>query len=290
VLIGIVMLAGLAWLFYFRDYIAAQKMTQYRQGQEYQDKQKNSSIHYDAEKEISSALATIQRNKSMAAVLTGAREKEAKIALTFDGIGSQSVMDKILESLQKYQMKATFFSEGMQAAEDSSTILKIKAAGFAVENYSLYGWPQIEKISVEKQIFDFCQSKKIFQLALSIDSKILKCNETNYTDQLRQAAFACGFQQIVKSDVVVTAQTIKAIASEQSANEYVSKIKPGSIVSIKVKANRDQPTDAKMLPQSVDKSDSEVVLAVENILAAVKKRGLETVSLTELTEKINQNK
>jgi hypothetical protein len=45
-----------------------------------------------------------------------------------------------------------------------------------------------------------------------------------------------------------------------------------------------------MLPQSVDKSDSEVVLAVENILAAVKKRGLETVSLTELTEKINQNK
>jgi hypothetical protein len=44
------MLAGLAWLFYFRDYIAAQKMTQYRQGQEYQDKQKNSSIHYDAEK------------------------------------------------------------------------------------------------------------------------------------------------------------------------------------------------------------------------------------------------
>lgn len=288
VIIGIVLLAGLSWLFFFRDYLAAQKMTQYRPVAEYQTKQ-TSSIRFDAEKEIVAATAKMQLNKSMATVVTGSKGKEERIALTFDGRGSQLVMDKILESLQKHQVKATFFIEGMQAAEDPQLILKIKDAGFAVENYSLHGWPQMERFTTDKLIFDFCQSKKIFQLALLNDSKILKCNETNYTDQLRQAAQACGFQQIVKSDVVVTAQTIKALDSAQAASDYVNKIKPGSIVSVKVRVNREPQTETKMLPQPVDKSEKDMVLAVENLLAAMKKRGLEIVPSTELAEKTNRN-
>ena len=121
VLIGIVLLVGLSWLFIFRDYLAAQRMTQYRPTQEYQTKQHN-SISYDAEKEIGAATAKMQLTKSLTTVLTGVAGKEKRIALTFDGRGSQLVMDKILESLQKHQVQATFFIEGMQVAEDPQLI------------------------------------------------------------------------------------------------------------------------------------------------------------------------
>jgi len=227
----------------------------------------------------------MQSSKSLATVVTGTAGKEKSIVLTFDGRGSQLVMDKILELLQKHQVKAAFFIEGMHAAEDPQMILKIKDAGFAVENYSLHGWSQMETFTADKLIFDFCQSKKIFQLAVLTDSKILKCNETNYTDHLRQAAQACGFQQIVKSDVVVTSQTIKALSSAQAASDYVNRIKPGSIVSVKIKTKREPQTDAKMLPQPVDKAENDLVLAVENLLVAIKKSGLVVVTPSELAEK-----
>jgi peptidoglycan/xylan/chitin deacetylase (PgdA/CDA1 family) len=284
VLIGIVLLVGLSWLFIFRDYLAAQRITQYRPTQEYQTKQYN-SISYDAEKEIGAATAKMQLTKSLATVVTGVAGKEKRIALTFDGRGSQLVMDKILESLQKHQVQATFFIEGMQVAEDPQLIQKIKQAGFAVGNYSLHGLPQMEELAVDKLVFDFCQSKKIFLLATDTESKTLKCNETNYTEPLRHAASACGFLQVVKSDVVVTAQTIKVLDSVQAANDYVNKIKPGSIVSVKLKPRKESQTGAKLLPQPLDKSEDDLVLAVDRLLSAMKKNGWQIVALTTLAEK-----
>ena len=284
VLIGIVLLVGLSWLFIFRDYLAAQRMTQYRPTQEYQTKHHN-SISYDAEKEIGTATAKMQLTKSLATVLTGVAGKEKRIALTFDGRGSQLVMDKILESLQKHQVQATFFIEGMQVAEDPQLIQTIKQAGFAVENYSLQGLPQMEEFAVDKLVFDFCQSKKIFLLATQTDTQTLKCNETDYTEQLRHAARACGFLHVVKSDVLVTAQTVKVLDSVQAANDYVNKIKPGSIVSVKLKPRKESPTGAKLLPQPPDKSEDDLVLAVERLLGAMKANGLQIVTLTELAEK-----
>ena len=284
VLIGIVLLVGLSWLFIFRDYLAAQRMTQYRPTQEYQTKHHN-SISYDAEKEIGTATAKMQLTKSLATVLTGSAGKERRIALTFDGRGNQLVMDQILELLQKHQVQATFFIEGMQVAEDPQLIQTIKQAGFAVGNYSLHGLPQMEELAVDKLVFDFCQSKKIFLLATDTDSKTLKCNETNYTDPLRQAARACGFLHVVKSDVVVTAQTVKVLDSVQAVNDYVSKIKPGSIVSVKLKSRKESQPGAKLLPQPPDKSEDNLVLAVDRLLSAMKKNGLQIVALTALAEK-----
>ena len=282
--IGIALLIGLSWLFYFKDYMADRKNNQYRPIPEHQTKQVN-SISYDAEKEIAAASARLQLSKNMATVVSGSLGKEKNITLTFDGMGTAYVMNKTVELLQKHELKAIFFFEGMQVAEEPQIVQTIKRSGFPVENYSLHGTTQLEDLTTEKLIFDFCQSKKIFRIAADTDSKILKCNETKYTEQVRQAAMACAFQFLVKSDVLVTAQTVKILDSEQAANEYVKKIKPGSIVSVKLKSRKEPQSGGKMLPQPLDKTDTEQVAVIDRLLQAIKKNGFRTIALPENLEK-----
>ena len=47
------------------------------------------------------------------------------IALTFDGLPDPTTTDKLLDLIERYDMKVTFFVEGSNAAGDKESVLKL---------------------------------------------------------------------------------------------------------------------------------------------------------------------
>ena len=264
------------------DYLAADKARTYHNITDMKPS-------YDADAEIAQALKRLQTSSEKSALVTGNDAGGRQIILTFDGLADPAVMNQILDLLQRYNSKAVFFADGIRVAENPEAIVAIQKAGHRIGNYTLYGRSKIEKLTAEQMVKDFCQAQKIITINTDQEAGLLKCYDTNYTDQLLKVAKACGFTGVVKSDVMLTVKDLRQVAD---ADAIVSRIKTGSVVSVKL-----TPPADPVLPQrevrdarpAIDKlpglkevalperNNKEVAEAVENLLIALRKTGYDTV-------------
>ena len=251
---------------------------------------------YNADAEIAQALAQMKSSQEKAAVIIHSNSGQRQIALTFDGLTDRMIVQQILDLLKQYNAKATFFVDGMQTAEDPQTVVNIKKTGQKIENYTLSGVAKMENLPAERLIKDFSRAQKIIKMTSDQGPNLLKCNDTKYTDQLLQAAKACGFNSVVKSDVFLN---VKQMDSPTAADSFVGKIKPGAIVSIRLKTNTepivneqgkmdlkpaiDKQPGLKELPALADSGEKEIVDAVEKLLIALKKADYTTVYVEDFS-------
>ena len=252
---------------------------------------------YQADQEIAQALERLKSNPEKANVITHGSRNQRHIALTFDGLTDRTSVWKILDLLKKHHAKATFFVDGVQTAEDPELVVNIKKEGHRVENYTLSGLSHMEKLPVERLIKDFCRAQKIIRITTDQEANLLKCNDTKYTDLLLQAAKASGFNGVVKSDAFLKAEQIDSI---YAADAFVGSLKPGSIVSVKLKPNVevivDEPgkTDStpavdkqpglKELPPPAEQKEKELIIAVERFLIALNKANYTTVYVEDFSK------
>ncbi len=246
---------------------------------------------YQAEAEFSQALEQWKTSRDKAAVITRGSSNQRQLALTFDGLTDRVTIQRILDLLEKYQIKATFFVDGMQTAEDPQTVVNIKTAGHRVENYTLYGMDKMETVPVERLLKDFTQARKIIQVTTDLGPNLLKCNDTKYTDQLLEAARAAGFNSVVGgSDVVFNAKQMTSFVATEA---FVGKLRPGSIVAVKLKSNAepivnergmtaatpavDKQPGLKPLPQATEIREPELVDALEKFFIVLNKANYTTV-------------
>ncbi len=262
-------------MFFFKNFFTTQTGGEYRNITDLSDA-------YNADAEVATASACMKNRPEAATIIIGDASRQRQIALTFDGLTDRTIVQKILDLLEKHKVKATFFVDGIQTAEDPQTVVDIRKAGHKIENYTLLGLTKMETLPVERLIKDFCRSQKIVKVTSDKDPNLLKCNETVYTELVLQAARACGFKSVVKSDIFVT---VKNMNSDQAAAGFVGKIRPGSIVSVKLKPNLDPIVDEKgaidlkpawdkqpglkTLPQQIDTTEKEIVVAVERLLVSL---------------------
>lgn len=244
---------------------------------------------YQADEEISKAFIQLKNNQDQASIISRNSNGARIIALTFDGLDDRMKVQQILDLLKKYDAKATFFVDGMQTAEDPETVVNIKKSGQRVENYTLSGLGKMDKFPTERLIKDFCRAQKIIKVNTDQGPNLLKCNDTNYTETLLQVAKACGFKSVVKSDAFLNAKKVNSL---KEAEDFVSKLKAGSIVSIKLKTNPepivnepgktdlkpaiDKQPGLKELHEQVDLEDKDLISAVENLLIALNKANYTT--------------
>ena len=282
-LVVLLIVAALSWVFFFKSYFTQQTGGGYRNITDL-------SSAYNADAEIAAALDRMKKNPEKATITTGATDNQRQIALTFDGLTDRAVMQRILDLLDKYKAKATFFVDGIQTAEDPQTVVNIRKAGHKIENYTLIGLTKMETLPAERLVKDFCRSQKIIKVTSDNGPNLLKANDTQYTEPVLQAAKACGFKSVVKSDAFVTAKNVN---SDQAARSFVSKIRPGSIVSVKLKPNPDLIVDEKgkidlkpavdkqpglkVIAQPLDVGEKDIVATVEKLLNALAQEKIATV-------------
>ena len=191
---------------------------------------------HDAESKITQALKSIENSNDQATIITNINTSQNKVALTFDGITNHATISEILDLLDKYQAKGTFFVTGIGAAEDPAVIDAIIREKQELASYSLTGQKHMEKLATEDLIKDYCRAQVILSNLSNKEPNLLKCNVTNYTEDILRAAYASGFKGVVQSNKILN---YKSFSSYEMALNYVKKLHPGAIISIKLEGYLD---------------------------------------------------
>ncbi|QCX34688.1 polysaccharide deacetylase family protein [Caloramator sp. E03] len=219
ILIGIVIIAAIIGIIYWINLDKHQKKAFNKL-----------ETKYYSDTEIKEALMKLNDNKK-AELIRDVNIKDKKLALTFDGLADTKTMNKILEMLDKYKMKATFFVSGIESAEDEETIISIIKSGQEIGSYGLSAQKHMEKMSEEDIVRNFAKANAIFKNIIGRKPDILKCNVTQYTDSVLKSAYATGINSVVESKHFLNFQSF---TSYEMAKGYVKRLKNGSIISIKL--------------------------------------------------------
>lgn len=190
---------------------------------------------YDASKEIEAAKNLIKKGNK-AKVITDVKTEKPYIAINIEGTASPEIMDSILMTFDKYNSKGTFFITGIEAAEDTENVMKIKAAGHDIGSLSREGRKHMETLSEEDLISDYVRGNKILQVITGQAPSFLKCNNTKYTDKILMAAYASGNEYVVHSNHFINYRSFKSYEEVQG---YVKKMSNGTILTIKLSGELD---------------------------------------------------
>ncbi|NMA86630.1 MAG: polysaccharide deacetylase family protein [Tissierellia bacterium] len=190
---------------------------------------KNSKSNMDSE--INKIFKELQVQEDKANIISGHSTKEKTVALTFDGLADSENTEKLLKLLDEYDEKATFFITGMEVAEEASIVKKIISSNHEIGNYTLSAQRNMEDLPDDEIIRDFYLASNSFKKSIRKNPKILKCNETEYTDRLLEIIKACGMDNVVESTHIFNH---KSFSSYEEVLNYTKKIKKGDIISIKI--------------------------------------------------------
>lgn len=192
---------------------------------------------YSAADEIAAAKKKLEEDPQMPMVITDINTVDKKIALCFEGSVNEMVLEQILEYLDAYDTTATFFISAVDAGEDQETIDEIIMAGHDIESYTLYGTSHMEKMSQDELVTDFCRAQIVYDDKISKRPQLLKCNATEYTDELMEAADASGYQCIVYPTQYLNYQSF---STKEVAKNYVAGLNKGTVLSIKLNGYLDE--------------------------------------------------
>lgn len=251
---------------------------------------------YAADEEIAQAQNSLKSSTEMATVIKGDPKIGHRLAITFDGMAEPATMDRILDLLKKYDIKATFFIEGMNAADNKELINSIEKNGQKVENYTFTGIVHAEKMPQAELIEDLCRTQKVITTLTATTPSLLKGSKMVYTEQLRKTAWACGLKSVVKTDVFLPHNQLH---TEAEVVAFVNTLKNGNILSVELgtavdikknEAGKTNETPAinkkpgvKALEDSSVESD-DVVLELERVLQALQKAKYDTAFVETLSQ------
>lgn len=251
---------------------------------------------YSATEEIAAAKQRLEEEPKMPTVITDINTVDKKVALCFEGSADNLVLRQIMEYLDAHEMTATFFISAVEAGEDQEMINEIIRAGHDIESYTLYGTPHMERMSREELITDLCRAQVVYDDKISKRPDFVKCNATEYTDEVLQTAQACGYESVVYPTQYLNYQSFP---TKEAAKSYVAGLAKGTVLSVKLrgyldeteyeeKPEEEKPADDRQPGLELHELDEEELSESERLLQVVEwltqyleEEEYETVSLSE---------
>jgi len=251
---------------------------------------------FDVTEEIAEASKNFNASKTPAGIIIGKNEVEGNfIALTFDGMDSRGNMEAILKIITDQEWHASFFVEGVNAARNTVVIQKLVQDENLIGNYSFVGISKAEQMTPGALFEQFCRTQKIIKLITGSEPKLFKLQDTRYMDELLRAAKACGLENAVQSDVIIP---VGQLGDDEVMKRFVDEIQPGMIVSLQMgrpvpiqytrKKGPDTPAIDKKPTvqdkQTIEAKGSSTVEIVKKLCNALRKKGLQSVTINALME------
>lgn len=285
-IIVIVIIALLLYKFWYLDYkIAA-----------YEDIPDLSS-EYNVDTELIQAEEKLNSKIKPATVYTKDPSKNA-IALTFDGLPDPATTDKLLDLIEKYNIKVTFFVEGSNAAGDKESILKLHEKNISIGNYTYTGVQYLDKLPQDASLEQLLRTQKALSVLTGTEPELFKAPDTYFVVPLLQVAAAANLKSAVKTDIFINKDDIK---NDVDAINFINSIPLGSIVSLRIgtptnvityqegeiddKPAEDKQPNLALKEESKDKIlHQNIVDVVERLFKAIQLRNIKTVEINELRE------
>lgn len=105
--------------------------------------------YIEIEKILEDKKAPTNEQEDVQSKSTNGDNKEKRIALTFDDGPHQHITNQILTTLQKYEVKATFFVLGQNVVKHPEIVKKADAFGHEIANHS-WGHKNLTKLNVKQ--------------------------------------------------------------------------------------------------------------------------------------------
>ncbi|WP_052345742.1 polysaccharide deacetylase family protein [Paucisalibacillus sp. EB02] len=158
---------------------------------------------------------------------------EKKMALTFNGMADKETMIDLLNELDRFGIKATFFLPGMRVAEEPELASEILDRGHMIQNNTLnHVLP--DKLDYESAYVELYLANKVFQEHLDIVPEYVRSRSGDSSLSLEEASAQLGMR--------VVSNTINPRDSQmQSAEEIATYIKRfstrGAIIQLNTYTN-----------------------------------------------------
>lgn len=254
-------------------------------------------VKYDVEKAYELALSELENNCDRASILTDVKTLDYVMSLNFVGLSDSKTNNEIVDLLSSYDSKATFFISGIVAAEDSDLLQRLDKEGHDMGSNGLNGDAYMEKLPSKELVNSFVRTNGIINTYIDQkESTLLYCSATEYTDQVLQAAYASGNEQVVKSNYVVN---YGSFTSYEQVKGYIHKLPRGAILTVKLEGELEeieyQPSvteedPAKDMQAGIEESEvlegtkeEKLVKITEWILRAIQEERIENVLCKDLS-------
>lgn len=250
---------------------------------------------YGNEEQIQQAVSKIENGKvKEAGIFQGVKSFVPVLGLSLEGVPEEKTLGQILKILNKYNVKATFFVQGIKTAEDPDLIRQIVNEGHEIGNYTLEAKKEMQKLDVEQLVTDFAKTSAILEEASGQEICLIRCNATEYTKEVLQAVKASGLRQVIKPSSYLSYQSL---SSQKETTGYLRRVKNGGIVTVKLdsvldatefRKEREEERPAEDKEKGIKeeevagKEDDRLIKLIEMICIGAKKNGISLCGITAL--------
>lgn len=188
------------------------------------------------------------------------KQSEKVVSVTFDNAWGAGDIPDIINSLEKENVKATFFMVGQWAEKYPEVVKLISENGHDIANHS-YSHLKMGSIDMKRMKYEIAECGKKLNEITGKEVELFRAPYGDYNDSVINAAKELGYYTIQWD--VDSLDWKPDISREEILNRVLKKVRPGSIILF----HNDTPHTAKLLPQ---------------IIQAIKKEGYRFVPVSEL--------
>ena len=210
-----------------------------------QKKNKVEDISYD-----------IDKNKGKSKVISSVLTDEKVLSLTFQGMGNEESLNKLLDELDKYNIKATFFVSGIKVAEEPELANLIVNRGHELGNLTLYAG-DLTELSYEEKVRQIKRSHDVIKKYTNVDIKYLRAGNGAIDEEVKVAAANCDYENIISYSV--NPQDWKGKSVDEIVDIINKNAHRGSILTLSADKNLDAYKSIKSIVESLNERNFKFV-------------------------------
>ena len=153
--------------------------------------------------------------------------EDKKIALTIDAASAHDKTEFILETLNKYNIKATFFLCGFWAEKYPDIVKRIDAEGHQIGNHTATH-PHMNKLSSQQILDELKKYDDILESIIGKRSTLFRAPYGEYNDNVITTVRNAGYE-VIQWDID-TVDWREERSAETILNSVLPKLKSGSII------------------------------------------------------------
>lgn len=204
---------------------------------------------------------TVIPNISMREISHGDRSKK-QVIFTFDGGDRNLSGEKILEVLNKYGIKSSFFLTGKFVENNPVFVKNLQKAGHQIHNHS-YDHPHLTDLSNEEIINQLNKMESVLIRTIGISPKpYFRAPYGNRDQRVLKTAFLTGYQSVYWTIDAMDWQESEGRTNWDVKNNILSNLAPGNIYLMHL-------------------GDTIIGSVLDELIVEIKNRGYNIVSLTQ---------
>lgn len=154
---------------------------------------------------------------------------EKEVIFTFDGGAGKQSLQAILDALEKYDVKGTFFLTGKWTEGNPILVKQISDAGHEIFNHT-YSHPHLPEISDEEIISELTKAdESISNITGKSTKPYFRPPYGEVDDRVRKAAAEAGYQSVRWTIDALDWEESSGRTAQQVKDRVLNNLKPGTI-------------------------------------------------------------